>query len=84
MQTNAPTKQTWVINSAKDFGRTLAGVRRARRLTQKTLAEMTGMHRSYLAGLESDSETLELQRLMLALKRLGAEVTVTFRDETIA
>jgi transcriptional regulator with XRE-family HTH domain len=84
MQTNAPNQQTWVINSAKDFGRTLAGVRRAHGLTQKNLAEMTGMHRSYLAGLESDSETLELQRLMLALKRLGAEITVTLKDGTVA
>jgi transcriptional regulator with XRE-family HTH domain len=72
-----------VINSPQDFGRTLAGVRRARGVTQESLAEMTGIDRTYLAKLEAGSETLELQRLLLALRRLGAEVTVslTGRDD---
>lgn len=55
----------------------MSGVRRARKLTQQQLAEMTGIDRTYLAKLEAGSETIELQRLVLALRRLGAEVTVT-------
>lgn len=52
-------------------------MRRLRHLTQQQLAEMTGMRRDYLSQLESSSDTLELRRLILALRRLGADVTVT-------
>jgi transcriptional regulator with XRE-family HTH domain len=77
MDTTTPTVRTWAIGSPKDLGRALSGVRRARRLTQQQLADMTGIDRTYLAKLETGSETIELQRLVLALRRLGAEVTVT-------
>jgi hypothetical protein len=38
---------------------------------------MTGMRRDYLSQLESSSDTLELRRLILAFRRLGADITVT-------
>lgn len=77
MSTSRAHPRIWVVNSAKDFGKTLAGVRRARGLTQQELAELTGMNRTYLTRLETKSDTVELQRLVLALRRMGAEVTVT-------
>jgi transcriptional regulator with XRE-family HTH domain len=80
MRTNGSPRRTWVINYATDFGRTLAGVRRARGLTQEQLAELTGVSRTYLAKLETGSDTVELQRLVLALRRMGAEVTVALQD----
>jgi transcriptional regulator with XRE-family HTH domain len=80
MLTKGPPRRTWVLNSAKDFGKTLAGVRRARGLTQQQLAELTGMNRTYLTRLETKSDTVELQRLVLALRRLGAEITVTLPE----
>lgn len=80
MSTVDPTGRTWVISSARDFGKTLAGVRRSRGLTQAQLAELLGVHRSYLAKLESGSDTVELQRLVLALRRLGADLTVTITE----
>ncbi len=49
-------------------------------LSNRVLAEFTGIERTYLAKLESSSDTLELQRLVLALRRMGAEVTVTLRE----
>ena len=79
-----PAAQIWVINYAKDFGKTVAGVRRARGLTQEQLAELAGIDRTYLAKLESASDTVELQRLVLALRRMGAEVTVTLRKRADA
>ncbi len=82
MSTRRPHPRTWVVNSAKDFGKTLAGVRRARGLTQQELAELTGMNRTYLTRLETKSDTVELQRLVLALRRMGAEVTVTLPKGT--
>jgi len=41
------------------------------------MADMTGMRRDYLSQLESSSDTLELRRLILAFRRLGADITVT-------
>ena len=52
-------------------------MRKLRHLTQQQLAETTGMRRDYLSQLESSSDTMELQRLILALRRLGADITVT-------
>jgi transcriptional regulator with XRE-family HTH domain len=65
-----------MIRSPKDFGRAVADIRRLRGLTQTQLAQATGMRRDYLAQLESSSDTLELERLILALRRLGADITV--------
>jgi transcriptional regulator with XRE-family HTH domain len=36
-----------------------------------------GIERSYLSQLENGEETLALQRSLRALRRLGAEVSVT-------
>jgi transcriptional regulator with XRE-family HTH domain len=67
----------WAIRSSADLGRTLSAVRRQRGITQEQLAETTGMRRDYLSQLESGTGTLELQRLVLALRRLGADITVS-------
>ena len=77
MTTSDPRSRVWTIRSAEDLGRALGDVRRLRNLTQQQLANMTGMRRDYLSQLESGAGTLELQRLTLALRRLGAEITVT-------
>jgi|HubBroStandDraft_2_1064218.scaffolds.fasta_scaffold374654_2 transcriptional regulator with XRE-family HTH domain len=77
MATSGPRKRVWTIRSSKDLGRTLGDVRKLRDLTQQQLADMTGMRRDYLSQLESTSDTLELRRLILAFRRLGADVTVT-------
>jgi len=75
--TSSPKRRVWTIRSAQDLGRTLGDVRKLRDLTQQQLAEMTGMRRDYLSQLESSSDTLELRRLILAFRRLGADITVT-------
>ena len=79
MSTSA--SRSWAVNSARDFGATLAGVRRARGLTQQQLSELTGVERTYLAKLERGAgRTEELTRIVLALRRMGAELTVTLPD----
>ena len=68
---------TWRVRSAADLGRAIAGARRRRGLTQERLAQDLGIERSYLSQLENGEETLALQRSLRALRRLGAEVSVT-------
>ena len=68
---------TWRVRSAADLGRAIAGARRRRGVTQERLAQDLGIERSYLSQLENGEETLALQRSLRALRRLGAEVSVT-------
>jgi len=81
-----PTKRTpdrleWRVRSAADLGRALAGARRQRGWTQEQLAQNLEIDRSYLSELESGSSALVLQRTLQALRRLGADVTVTVRSD---
>lgn len=60
----------------------MAEVRRTRGLTQAELAERTGIQRSYVASLESGRTNRLIEHLLRTLRRLGAEVTVTWRTAT--
>lgn len=71
------SETTWRVRSAADLGRAIAGARRRRGVTQEQLAQDLGIERSYLSQLENGEETLALQRSLRALRRLGAEVSVT-------
>ncbi|HZJ02286.1 MAG TPA: helix-turn-helix transcriptional regulator [Thermoleophilia bacterium] len=59
------------------MGRAVAGVRRARGLTQVELAEEVGLDRSYLARMEAGASVLLLERAIRILRRMGATITVT-------
>ncbi|MGN6201654.1 MAG: helix-turn-helix transcriptional regulator [Solirubrobacterales bacterium] len=75
-----PDLLEWRVRSSADLGRALAGARRHRGLTQEQLARELDIERSYLSELESGSSALVLQRALQALRRLGANVTVTVGD----
>lgn len=81
MPTNDPLAPRWLIRAPADFGRAISGIRRTRGWTQERLAEELGIKRSYLSELEAGASTLALERTLQALRRLGADVTVTLRDD---
>ncbi len=81
MRTANSAHQEWAIRSAADLGRTIAGVRFARGLTQQQLAEEAGVERSYLARLETAASTLAIERSLRLLRRMGATVTVTIKGD---
>jgi transcriptional regulator with XRE-family HTH domain len=70
-------EQRWVIRSAADFGRAIAGLRAEQGVTQSELAARSGVSRHYVAQLERGATALMLERVLRLLRRLGAEVTVT-------
>jgi transcriptional regulator with XRE-family HTH domain len=73
-----PTSSSWRIRTPADLGRAIAGARRERGLSQGTLADELGFRRSYLSELETGGEaTIALERTLRALRRLGADLTVT-------
>lgn len=67
----------WQIRTGEDLGRALAGVREARNLTQEQLAELVGINRTYVAGVEAGASVQMFERTLRALRRMGAEVTIT-------
>ena len=73
--------RNWLVHNPRDIGRAIAGVRRERGLTQAQLAEELDIDRAYLARLESGADQMVLERAMLALRRMGATVTVSLPDE---
>jgi transcriptional regulator with XRE-family HTH domain len=83
MPTGSPgnPRRVWLVHNPRDIGRTIAGVRVERGLTQAQLAEELGIDRAYLARLESSADQLVLERAILALRRMGATVTVSLPDE---
>ena len=85
MRTNdpAPVPSRWTVGSAADLGRAVAGVRRAKGLTQEQLAKRGGFDRTYLSRLEGGATTLLLERALRALRRMGARVTVEFPEDDV-
>jgi HTH-type transcriptional regulator/antitoxin HipB len=82
MRTNEPgSSPRWIVRSAADFGRALAGIRAQRRLTQEDLAAKAGVSRTYIARIESGVTTLAVDRLLRMLRRMGATVTISLDDD---
>ena len=70
-------ERTVRVRTGKDFGLALAEARAAKGLTQREVAESSGIDRTYLARLESGQSVIQLERALLVLRRLGAEVIVS-------
>ena len=68
--------QPFVVRSGSDLGAAVAEARRRAGLTQQELAERVDLDRTYLARLEAGGSVQLLDRALLLLRRLGAEVTV--------
>lgn len=75
------TQRVYEIKRGSDLGTAVAEARRTRGLTQAELAEQLGITRSYLAAIESGRANRLIEHLLRALRRLGADVTVTWRTE---
>ena len=71
-------ERAWIVRSSEDLGRAVAEIRTVRTLTQRELAEQSGLSRPWLAKLESGRRVVVVDHLLRVLRRLGATVTVTF------
>lgn len=67
----------WTIRSGDDLGRAIAEIRHERGLTQEEFAEQAGISRVYLAQIESGRSSSVLEHMLRALRRAGAQLTVT-------
>lgn len=72
--------QPFLIRSGSDLGKALNEARRASGLTQTQFAEQMGFDQSYLARLERGHSVQLLDRVVLALRTLSADITVAIPD----
>ena len=70
--------RSFAVRRGSDLGASVAEARRARGLTQSELAEQLGMNRAYLAAMEGGRANRLIEHLLRALRRLGADVTVSW------
>jgi transcriptional regulator with XRE-family HTH domain len=79
MQTEhpGPTSRPFRARSAQDLGAAVKHYRTLAGMTQQELADRMGIHRSYLAALETGKVTEAMERVMNLLNELGVRVTLT-------
>ena len=70
--------RSYSVRRGSDIGAAVAEARRARGLTQADLASELGVARAYLAAMETGRTNRLIEHLLRALRRLGAEVTITW------
>ena len=75
---NMNTRVVYEVRRGGDVGAAVAAARRDRGLTQAELAEQLGIDRGYLAAIETGRTNRLIEHLLRALRRLGADVTVTW------
>ena len=76
-----PTR-SYLVRRGADLGAAVAEVRHSRWLTQAELAAQLGVDRTYVAAMERGRSSRLIDHLLRALRRLGAEVTVTWPADT--
>ncbi|MGI8413076.1 MAG: helix-turn-helix domain-containing protein [Solirubrobacteraceae bacterium] len=72
--------RSWVVRSPSDLSRAIAGIRTVRGMRQEDLATETGIDRTYLAKLEAGASSIQLDRMLRALRRMGATITITLAE----
>jgi len=77
----APTRdQPFRLYTAGSVGPAIRKYREDAGLTQQQLADLAGLHRSYLSNLEQGKETEQLRRVLRILKLLGVRATLQKAD----
>ena len=69
------------IRSPEDLGRVIADRRRHDEQSQSDLADHVGLSQDYLSKIERGRTSSVTNHVFRILRRLGATITVTFKDE---
>lgn len=81
METSQPSGELpYRVYTPESLGWAIRHYRKQAGLSQLQLAELTGLHRSYLSGLESGKETEQLRRILRVLRELDVRMTLDKAD----
>jgi HTH-type transcriptional regulator/antitoxin HipB len=75
-----PPSKRFRLYTAASIGPAIRAYREEAGLTQQELAEMAGLHRSYISELEQGKETEQMRRVLRLLKLLGVRATLERAD----
>jgi transcriptional regulator with XRE-family HTH domain len=64
----------------RTVGRNLRAIRRQRGLSQESFAEVLGVHRTYMGGLERGERNLTLKSLERLAERVGVDPMELLKD----
>jgi transcriptional regulator with XRE-family HTH domain len=68
------------LYTAASIGPAIRAYREEAGLTQQQLADISGLHRTYISALEQGKQTQQLRRILRLLKLLGVRATLQKAD----
>ena len=64
----------------KDFGKRLMQLRKERKISQETLAELSGLNRPYISGIEQGKRNVSLEVMESLAKALEIKIKDFFEE----
>jgi transcriptional regulator with XRE-family HTH domain len=74
------TSKPFRLYTAASIGSAVRAYREEAGLTQQQLADMAGLHRTYVSALEQGKQTQQLRRILHLLRLLGVRATLQKAD----
>jgi len=72
-----PKEQAFAIRSAASFGPAIRHYRQQAGLTQRELADRSGLNLTYLSKLESGEPSEQVKRILRVLNALNLRIAIT-------
>jgi transcriptional regulator with XRE-family HTH domain len=64
----------------QEFGKRLAQMRKERKISQEQLAELSGLNRPYISGIEQGKRNVSLEVIVSLAKALGIQTKELFEE----
>jgi transcriptional regulator with XRE-family HTH domain len=72
--------QRILMDIKQEFGKRLAQMRKERKISQEQLAELSGLNRPYISGIEHGKRNVSLEVIVSLAKALGIQTKELFEE----
>jgi transcriptional regulator with XRE-family HTH domain len=69
-----------LMDIKQEFGKRLAQMRKERKISQEQLAELSGLNRPYISGIEQGKRNVSLEVIVSLAKALGIQTKELFEE----